>query len=647
MTDSTKEKIAVGIDLGTTYSCTAIFRNGKVEIVSNDQGNRTTPSWVAFSGSERLVGDAAKSQAPRNPRNTIYDAKRLIGRQFADPKIQADIPYWPFKVEADETGQPIICAQFKEQECHFLPEEISSMVLGKLKADVEAFLGQTVSEAVITVPAYFNDSQRQATKDAARIAGLDVLRIINEPTAASLAYGIGNDKANEGQTVLIVDVGGGTADFTVLHIEDGIFHVKATGGDTHLGGQDLDNLIANSMIAQFKKKYKIDLKKWPKAMRRLLLACDKAKRTLSSTTQATIDLDALCNGIDFVSTISRARFEEMCFPFFKQCIHHIERVLIDAKMGPDDIDEIVLVGGSTRIPKLQELISKYFNGKKLNKSINPDEAVAFGAAVQAAILSGVEHDSIDDVLLVDVAPLTIGVEVHGGLMSPIISRNTTIPTKKEEQYTTFEDDQEIVTVSVFEGERQFVRDNRQLGQFHLTGIPKLPRGAPRIHISFEIDENGILHVRAWNKDGDISEELTIKNEKGRLTKDDIERLVKEAKQHEEEDALERDRIESRTELENYLYKVSTAHPENEEWQDFIDKTYDWFAEVGDTASAQDFQEKMEQVEEQLGNIKEVSDDDKFNVFIEGGTTLDDLGLDDDDLVELDDFLDNPEESKEN
>lgn len=428
----------------------------------------------------------------------------------------------------------------------------------------------------------------------------------------------------------------GTSDFTVLHIADGVFHVKATGGDTHLGGQDFDNHMADMFITQFRRKYKIDLKTRPKALKRLLLACENAKKALTSSTQATIDIDAICEGIDFASTITRARFEELCMPLFKKCIAHIDGVLTDAKLRPDEIDEVVLVGGSTRIPKLQSMISEFFGGKTLNKSVNPDEAVAYGAAVQAAILTGVQHESIDDVLLVDVAPLSIGIEVFGGLMSVIIPRNTTIPVKRTEQYTTFTDDQEVVTISVFEGERHLVRDNRMLGQFHLTGIPMLPRGAPRIQVSFEIDENGILHIKAWNKDGDISEELTINNDRDRLTKEEIDLLIEEAKQHEEEDAIERERIESRNDLENYLYRVSSARMDHEEWQKYIDDTYDWLAECGEVVSALEFQEKLEEVEEMLNNIPEENDNDKFDIFIEGGTKLGDLeDLDIEELDELD------------
>ncbi|PCI27828.1 molecular chaperone DnaK [Candidatus Kaiserbacteria bacterium] len=627
-----KEKVAVSFDIGTSYCVSAVFRNGHVEIVSNDHGNRTTPSWVAFSENERFIGDAAKAQASRNPKNTIYDAKRLIGCKFSDAKIQNDISYWPFKVDSNEYGNPVICVEYRKEERRFLPEEISSMLIRKLKSDVESYLGEQISEAVITVPAYFNDSQRQATVDAANIAGLQVLRIINEPTAASLAYGIGNDKANKGQNVLIVDIGGGTSDFTVLRIDEGVFHVKATGGDTHLGGQDFDNLMAELFITQFRRKYKINLKSRPKALKRLLFECDKAKRVLSVSTQATIDLDSLCEGIDFVSTISRARFEEICRPHFKKCIKYIETVLIDAKMGPNDIDEIVLVGGSTRIPKLQNDISQYFNGKKLNKSINPDEAIAYGAAIQAAILSNIEHSSIDDILLIDVAPLTIGIEVHGGLMSPVISRNTTIPAKCEEQYTTFADDQEVVTISVFEGERQFVRDNRLLGEFHLTGIPKLPRGAPRIQISFEINEDGILNIVAWNKDGDVKEKLVIKNEKGHLSNEEIENLIKEAQENEKVDAVEKNRIETRTELENYLYRVSTSCSENVEWQEYLDTIYEWFESFGNSATIEELEDKLEEVEETLNGVSN-KPKDNFDDFVEGGTKLDGIDLDEIDFAD--------------
>lgn len=626
---------AWGLDLGTTFSCAAVFTDGRANIVPNEHGNRTTPSWVAFSAGERLVGEAAKNQAPRNPRNTIYDAKRLIGRQFHDPQVQSAMQYWSFDVEPDQQGQPRIVVIDSETRKQLLPEEISSAVIGRMKQNVENYLGHSADDVVITVPAYFNDSQRQATKDAAKIAGLNVLRIVSEPTAAALAYGLGHGKQ---QTILVVDIGGGTSDFTVMRIDDDMFHVKATGGDTHLGGQDFDNLMADIFVTQFRKKYNIDLKKYPKSLKRLLLACDQAKRTLTYSTSTTVSLDALCQGIDFDSTISRARFEEACNPLFRKCIRHIEQVLIDAETGIADIDEIVLVGGSTRIPKLQSMISEYFGGKELNKSINPDEAIAHGAAIQAAVLSGVTHESIEDVLLIDVAPLSIGVEIHGGLMSVIIPRNTSIPTKRSEEYSTFEDEQDLITISVYEGERSLVKNNRLLGKFHLTDIPKLPRGVPRIQITFEINENGILHVSAWIKNNDSREELVIENEKGRLTKDEIENLVSEAENNRKNDDLERERIETRNELEEYLYKVSNARPHDPVWKEYLETTYTWLEEHGESGTTRDFQEKLDHIEKTLTESRARSDTLSEEAVrtapkIEGSTSLEDLGLDSD--LELD------------
>jgi L1 cell adhesion molecule like protein len=608
---SKTDNIAIGCDLGTGNSCVAVWQNGKVEIIASETGSRTVPSYVAFTDTERYIGEGAKNQSSSNPKNTIYEAKRLIGRNFSDPSVQADIKMWPFKVIQGPNDKPLIEVESMGETKHFSPEEIGAMILSKMKQIAESYLGHAVTKAVITVPAYFDNAQRQATKDAGIIAGLDVLRIINEPTSAALAYSLDKTSTNKELRVLVFDCGSGTHDCSVLSIDGGVIEVLATAGDCHLGGADLDNKLTEHFIKEFIRKHKKDPSGNARSMKRLNLQCEKIKCSLSSSMTATLDIDSFFEGIDFTANITRARFEELCSDFFRRTIEPVEKVLRDSKLDKSSIDEIVIVGGSTRIPKIQQLLSDFFNGKKLNNSVHPDEVVAAGAACSAAILTGQGNDdSIKDLLLLDVAALSMGIETAGGVMTKIIERNTTIPTKKSQIFSTYSDNQPGVQIQVFEGERGFTKDNNLLGTFNLEGIPPAPRGVPQIEVTFDIDANGILSVAAQDKGTGKSQKIVITNDKGRLSKEQIEEMLAQAEKYKEEDAKNQERISAKNELENYVYNtrnaLTTATTDTaKELKPKVDKIVNEAVEWMDsnmTASTEEFKDKKKEVEEELAPL---------------------------------------------
>mmetsp|Transcript_27112 Transcript_27112/g.105532 ORF Transcript_27112/g.105532 Transcript_27112/m.105532 type:complete len:661 (-) Transcript_27112:242-2224(-) len=631
--------IAIGIDLGTTYSCVGVMQNGQVEIIPNDQGNRITPSYVAFTAEERLIGDSAKNQLAMNPSNTVFDVKRLIGRRFSESTVQKDMKLLPYKI-VEKNTKPYVSVNVKGEDKTFSPEEISAMVLGKMKKTAEDFLGKEVQSAVVTVPAYFNDAQRQATKDAGTIAGLNVLRIINEPTAAAIAYGL--DKKGE-RNILVFDLGGGTFDVTLLTIDDGVFEVLATNGDTHLGGEDFDHRVMDYMIKMFKKKNALDPAHDKRAIAKLRAEVEKAKRALSSQNQVKIEIESFFQGTDLSETLTRARFEELNIDLFRKTMKPVENVLKDGGLSKGEVHEIVLVGGSTRIPKIQELVKNYF-GKVPSKGINPDEAVAFGAAFQAGVLSGAANEKTADILVIDSTPLSLGIETVGGIMTKILNRNTRTPAKKTQTFTTNADNQDTVSIQVFEGERAMTRDCNLLDKFDLTGIPPAPRGTPQIDVTFEVDVDGILSVSAEETGTKKKHRITIETSRKRFTEEQIEQMVKEAEEFADEDDKLKKKIEAKNNLENYLFSMKSQVEDEdklknkleeedvESIQEAVKDALDWMEDLGDDMDTEDFENKLKDVQDICNPIiAKVYGEQGGGPGGEYGGDEDDLGDDHDDL----------------